>query len=207
MQIFTPLFAAGLTFGRNLVGIMLKPYESYRRIVNEGTLWELVFIGLLVESYFVLASTVRVAAFRPYLLTKQFLLLTSGAVLGYLLINSLLLLLAGLFKAQINRKGLLLGWGYSLIPTTGWFYLTSLLYLILPPPRTSSLAGITFSLLYLIICLTLLFWKTILVYLTIRFSTKLDLGKISLSLLFISPVVAGYSYWLYKLGIFRVPFI
>ncbi len=198
MLIFSQLITAGLAFGRNLIGIVVKPYESYRRIVNEGTLWELFFLGLLIESYFVLVTRARIG---------DFLRLTGGVVSSYLLIVFLLFLTVKLFKAQINQKGLLLGCGYTLIPTTTWFYLTSLLYLVLPPPRTSSLAGITFSLLYLIICLTLLFWKTILVYLTIRFSTKLDLGKISLSLLVISPAVAGYSYWLYKLGIFRVPFI
>jgi len=199
--------ASGIAFGRNLVGIITRPYETYRRIVGRGTLWELVYIGVILVLYFATAAIVKTSLFRPFLLTRQFVLLGAATAVTFLLAVSLFWQVGRWFGAKGNFRGLILGWGYSLVPTLVWFWMTSLLYVALPPPRTTSLLGIVFSIVYLLISATLLFWKIILSYLTLRFGLRLDIVKIIGVSAIVLPILVAYSYGMYRLGIFRIPFI
>jgi hypothetical protein len=201
------VLTAGIAFGRNAFGIITRPYETCRRIVLHGTLWELVYIGAWLTLYFVVASIVKTSLFRPFLMTRQFMLLAGATGLTFLITVSLFYVAGKVVGARGTWRGLALGWGYSLMPTAAWFWMTSLLYVLLPPPRTTSLLGISFSILYLLISATLLFWKVILSYLALRFALKLDLGKILLVCALVLPVLGAYSVFMYKMGIFRVPFL
>lgn len=203
----TLLVVALVSFGRNIIGLVTRPYETCRRIVEKGSLLELLYVGSVLVLYFILASVVKIASFRPFLLTRQFIVLAGAAFITYCLAVALFWGIGRLIRAPGKPKGLALLWGYSLIPTSVWFFVTSLLYVLLPPPRTTSVQGILFSVLFLVFSITLFLWKITIAYLTLRFGLKLDLGKILFVSVTAVPLLALYSIGMYRLGIFRIPFI
>jgi hypothetical protein len=150
---------------------------------------------------------VKVAAFRPFVLSRQFIVLSVATGTTYMLAVTVFWLAGKLVRAQGNIKGVAVCWGYSLLATLTWFSATSILYVILPPPRTTSAAGILFSILFLIFSATLFFWKATIAYLTLRFGLRLNLGKILIVFGLSLPALGLYSYVMYRLGIFRIPFI
>lgn len=201
------LVACGVDYLRSLYGIAARPYATYRRITDHGRYGELIYLGLMLVLYFSLVSVVKTAAFRPFLLTKQFILLIGGAGLLYVSAVGAIWMSGKFFGAEGSWKGLMLAWAYTLVPTWIWFFITSLLYVILPPPRTTSGWGMAFSIVYLVFSVSLFFWKIILGYLTLRFSLRLDLVRITgAGLLAVIPV-GLVGWWLIRAGIFRVPFI
>ncbi len=201
------LLVSGLTFFRNFVGIVVHPYEAMRRIAERGKIGELLFVGLLLALYFAISSLVRVSAFRPFLLTRQFMVLFNATLVGYIL--SVLALWFGgkLVGSSGTLSRLAIAWGYTLVPTVFWFLATSLLYVVLPPPRTTSPQGIALSVLFLLFSSVLLFWKGMLSYLAIRFSLRLALPKILVVLCVALPAWTAYTVAMYRLGVFRVPFL
>ena len=195
------------SFLKNSIGLVTRPYETCRQIVEHSRVGELLYVAILLALYFGTASIVRVAAFRPFLLTRQFIVLASVTGITYLLAVALFWSAGKLVGAQGKLRGLAVLWGYSLLPTLAWFLATSLLYVILPPPRTTSAAGVTFSVLFLVFSLVLFFWKSTITYLTLRFGLRLSLGKILIVLAISLPILALYSVGMYRLGIFRIPFL
>jgi len=193
-------------FIKNVWGSIQTPYTTYRKLVNEST-WQLLVIWGLIGGYFFFVSPIKLKTLHPLLLTVNTVKLFSVSFASYFLVCAFLLLLVYLVKGKLNISGTLLAWGYSMMPTLLWFLVTSLFFVILPPPRTESFLGRSFSILYLTFSLSLFFWKGILYYLTLRFALKLDLGKIfTVSAVFL-PALFFYSLLLYYLGIFKVPFI
>ncbi len=192
---------------RSLVGLVVRPYETVRSIASRANVWELTVVAVLLAFYFSLASLVHIAAFRPFLLTREFIKLAGASALTYGVAVVVFWISGRVVGAAGRLAGLAAAWGYSLIPTFVWFITTSLLYVIIPPPRTTSLQGVAFSILFLVFSVTLLFWKATIGYLALRFGLKLDLGKILIVAGIAVPVLAFWSYGLYRLGIFRVPFI
>lgn len=207
MDIAGSLLAGGIAFVRNIVGIILRPYETYRKIVAKHTLWELGYLAVCLAGYFSLSSVVKTAAFRPFLLTRQFVVLAASAGATYIGAIGMIWTIGKKLGGKGTLGGVAVAWGYTLIPTLVWFLITSLLYVFLPPPRTTSTAGVFFSIVYLIFSATLFWWKLILAYLTLRFGLRLDLQRILLVALVAAPVVVLYSIGMYWLGIFRVPFL
>jgi hypothetical protein len=206
-KILEELSYAGVLFVRSIIGIVIRPYESYRRISNKPHSLEILYVLLLVSAYFALASIVRISAFRPYLLTKQFILLCSGMGLGYIISVIGIDWIARKFHPVLELFSFSIGWAYTLIPTVVWFLFTSILYVILPPPRTERMEGILFSIVYLCISSILLFWKIQLGYLAIRFSYKLDAIKIGIILFCMLPAWGIFAFGMYHMGIFRIPFL
>jgi hypothetical protein len=88
-----------------------------------------------------------------------------------------------------------------------WFYITSSLYVLLPPPRTVSILGISYSYIFIVFSLIVLLWKTIIVYLAVRFSSWLSFQEIIYGVLLFFVWFTPLSYLLYFMKIFRVPFI
>lgn len=207
MDLLSELIVSAVAFGRTAMGIITRPYETYRRIVTHGKPGELVFIAALLGIYFALASVVKVAAFRPFLLTQQFIVLFMGAISGALVSTVSIMAAGRLFRVRVRFTRLLIAWSYTLIPTTVWFLATSFLYVLLPPPRTTSVFGIVFSLLFLAFSATLLWWKVTLSYLVLRFTLKLNLGQSLVVAGVCAPVVATWAVIMYKTGIFKVPFL
>ena len=196
-----------VAFGLRVVGLVTKPYETYRMIVDRSRYGELACIGIIAGVYFFVASFVKTALFSPFLLTRQWIILFSGFILTYILVVSLFWIISSFLGRSGNLKGFVLGWGYTLVPTIAWFWMTSLLYILLPPPRSTQSTGLVFSVMYLLISITLLFWKITLSYLSLRFGLRLDLGKILLLNVIVLPLLGIYSYYMYYAGVFRIPFI
>jgi hypothetical protein len=190
-----------------MIGLVTRPYETYRKIANHGSLWELAPLTLLIASYLGIASVAKIAAFRPYMLTKQFVVLGIAVMITYGLVAGLLWIVGKMAGGKGELKNVLLGWAYTLIPTTIWFLATSLLYVLIPPPRTGRPLGILFSVLFLLFSSILFFWKIILSYLTMRFSMKLDLLRICFVFCIVIPIMIAYSMGMYRLGIFKIPFV
>jgi hypothetical protein len=207
MDVRDALISGLVTFSQNTVGIVFRPYETYRRITRRENVWELPFIALILAVYFAVASAVKTAAFHPFILSKQFVLIGSATGLTYIVMICLMFKSAQVLGGVGTLKRVALGWAYTLIPTLVWFMSTSVLYVILPPPRTTSAAGMAFSAAYLVFSAALFFWKTILMYLTLRFGMRLDLPKIAVIFVVVVPLMVLYSIGMYKLGIFRIPFI
>lgn len=207
MTLVNRLLVGFLNSVRSQVGIVNRPYETYRKIIARSDPWETVFIWFVLAGYFAVSSLVKTAAFRPFLLTRRFIILGGASLVTYILVVVILYLLALFFKGTGRLKSVAIGWAYTLIPTVIWFLATSILYIILPPPRTTSLAGTVYSVIYLIFSSVLFFWKAMLSYLTLRFSMRLDLTRaVGVFSIFIILTVI-YSFFMYKIGIFRVPFI
>lgn len=194
-------------FVHTAIGLVTRPYEAVRSTVERGNPFELVFVGLLLGAYFALASVVKVAGFRPFLLTKEFIVLAAATLITYVLAVSLFWTAGKMVGAEGKLRGLAVAWGYSLLPTLVWFLATSILYVLLPPPRTTSTQGVLFSVLFLIFSATLFFWKITIGYLSLRFGLRLSLGKIFIVLAITIPILGAYSFGMYRLGIFKVPFL
>jgi len=203
----TSLIVALSAFFQNCIGLVTRPYETCRKIADHGGFGELVYIAILLILYFSIATLVKVASFQPFLLTRQFLVLAAATGVTYMIAVALFWTAGKLAGAQGKLKGLAVLWGYSLLPTLSWFLITSVLYIVLPPPRTTSFAGLLFSALFLVFSLVLFFWKATITYLTLRFGLRLDLGKILVVLAISLPILTGYSFGMYRLGIFRIPFL
>jgi len=203
----TSLIVALVGFGRNVIGLVTRPYETCRRIVERENPLELLYVGLALALYFVLASLVKVASFRPFLLTRQYMVLAGAVGVTYCLAVLLFWMVGRLVGSSGKLKGLAVLWGYSLLPTVIWFFVTSLLYVLLPPPRTTSVQGILFSVLFLVFSVTLFLWKATIAYLSLRFGLRVGLGKILVVLALSLPILAVYSFGMYRLGIFKIPFI
>ncbi len=207
MDALATVAMGAVTLGRTTIGLIVRPYETYRRIVDHGRASELTAIAILLSLYFALASVVKIATFRPFIFTRQFVILFLAAVGSYGVTVGAFWLAGLILKAKIRLTALLVAWGYTFLPTVMWFFITSLLYVILPPPRTTSLMGLAFSGLFLVFSVTLLWWKVMLSYLAIRFALRLDVPRIIFACAIVFPIVAGYSALMYYWGIFKVPFL
>lgn len=207
MSLFDHVFLPGIRCIRTIYGLVYKPYATYRDIINHGHLGELIYLSLILAVYFAFASLIKTTAFRPFLLTKQFAVLVSSVGATYLLVIGLIWIIGKRLggRGELSKVGL--AWAYTLIPTVVWFLATSLLYVILPPPRTTAPLGILFSLLFLIFSATLFFWKITLAYLTLRFGLRLDLLRILAVWAISLPIIGVYSFGMYKAGVFKVPFL
>lgn len=205
---FIVIFRSVVLFMKISVGCLNNPYTTYRELAQKTEANRLaLLVWFLVTVYFLFASLIRNGIQNPYLLTWQFNKLIVAAVIGSAGMIFLIYLLGTRLGGKGNLTGLYRLWTFTLLPTIIWFFLTSLFYLILPPPRTFSLLGKLFSLVFISLSIALLYWKIILYYLTLRFGLKLDLFKIGQITSVVVPVVIVYSLFTYNLGIFRIPFI
>ena len=105
------LIVALVDFCRNIIGLVTRPYETCRRIVEKANLLELVYVGAVLALYFVLASLVKIASFRPFLLTRQFFVLAGAAGFTYCLVVALFWEIGKLIGANGKLKGLAVLWG------------------------------------------------------------------------------------------------
>lgn len=205
--IFSPIKSFVL-FSRNVIGCIQAPYATYRKLSSEKTdLRQTVFIPLLVVLYFIYVATLRTGLANPFLLTVKFNILIFASLSGFALMISLFYLGGKLTKGNGTLRQIYTLWVFSLIPTLTWFFASSILYILLPPPRTMSFLGKLYSVVFITFSLSVLLWKIILYYLTLRFSLKLDLWRILQISALVIPVVSVYTLLMYRWGAFRVPFI
>ncbi|MBI2029280.1 YIP1 family protein [Candidatus Gottesmanbacteria bacterium] len=193
---------------RHLLGIIIRPYETMRSLSKGVNPLEIIYINILAVIYIGLASLLRKGLDSgSLLLTLHFGKLFSGIIFTFIFSWGIIYFVGKLFGGKASPSNIFYPWLYSLIPTLLWFLTASFFYFLLPPPRTDSLKGQLFSLVFIGISITCFYWKGMLYYLTLRFGHKLSLGKIILSTIIIVPLAILYSLFTYKLGLFRIPFI
>lgn len=194
-------------FMSSVIGSISRPYETMRAVVKRSNLSELIPLTLLVLVYVLISSVVKTQEFHPFFLTSHFLTLVLWIFISFVLSALCLWTIGRYCGARGTKLAFLVSWGYTFVPTLVWFFATSLLYVILPPPRTNGVFGIGFSLVYLCFSAAVFLWKGTLVYLSLRFGMKLTLPKILFVLSVFLPIAVLYSICMYRLGIFRVPFL
>lgn len=195
-------------FSRYVLGVINNPYITYRKLSDaKSSRSHVIFIFLLVLFYFTLTGLIRSGISNPYLLTYKFNLLTGAFLLGFTGLIGVFYLSGIFFQKNPSLKVLTVLWSYSLLPTIFWFFLTSLLYIVIPPPRTFSIPGKIFTIFFTAASIALAIWKAILYYLTLRFGLKFDLARIIFTTIFMVPLIILYSFKMYQWGIFRIPFI
>lgn len=150
---------------------------------------------------------IRLPFGSPFLLTYNLGLSLLAFFTGFLLITGALYFLGEKLTKDISFEKITVLWSYSLLPTLIWFFSVSILYKFLPPPRTLSLGGQGFSVFFIAFSISLLAWKIILYYLTLRFGLRVSLKKILDISVILVPLMGVYALGMYYLGIFRIPFI
>lgn len=171
-----------------------------RKISKETDIWQVVIIFIFIFLYFYLANRLRPFTFEYYFL---FLL----TIFHYLLTVYFFYYLSKFFQKDIDLNSFVFTFAYALIPTLVWFIANSFLYILLPPPRTTSMQGKAFSLFYISFAVSILLWKLILTYLAVRFSSKLNVGRVIYFMLLYLVIALPYALYLYTVGLFRIPFI
>jgi len=185
---------------RNSFFLIFSPYKIMRKIAAETDFWQVFLIFIFIFAYFKFVYFLKDG---PYPASFTFFIF---------LINFFLMILFFYFLSRFLRKKtqflpFIFTFSYSLLPTFLWFTSVSVLYIFLPPPRTSSLSGIFFSIFFITYSLIFLFWKMILFYLALRFSTQFGFYRILYMTILFIVWFFPYSVLLYYLKIFRVPFI
>ena len=156
-SLLSSLIASFFIVLRRSILLIFTPYKTMRRISAEKDYLQLFWIAMFVLLYFLIIGFVKILTF---------LVLFLGTV-------AVMYAIGRGWKKPVNLSNILFSFSYGLLPTTIWFYLSLAHFYLLPPPRTSSLQGKIFSVLYVGFSLSLLLWKLILTYLAIRFSLKL----------------------------------
>ncbi len=194
------LLASLILVIRNFIFLVFSPYKTIRKISQEEDNWQILIILFFIFVYFQMAHEIKNAYFSPVFIFLIFVIQFVLSVFFFYFLTS--------FSSKTpSLKSYFFTFTYSLLPTLIWFIINSLLYVLLPPPRTNSLLGIIFSLIFISFSVGLLLWKIILTYLAIRFSSKLPFYRIVYAMILYLCVLSPYIVILYKLKIFRVPFI
>jgi len=176
---------------RRSILLILTPYRTMRKISLETDKLQIFWIAFFLVTYFLTVGLVKILTFIVLFVSTILFMLAVGISL----------------KKKIKISSMLFTFSYGLLPTTIWFYMSLVLLYLLPPPRTQSLQGKVFSVLYVSFSLSLLLWKIILSYLAIRFSLKLGFYSTMIALIFYIGFIAILSYFGLTLGLSKVPFI
>lgn len=194
-------------FFYNTIGTVTNPYVTFRAIAHEKEKGHALPLFVLCAAYFIFASLLRTGSANPYLLTFRWYALLLAAAVGLVGMTTLLFAAARLVQGKGEWRTVFTLWSYTLLPTLLWFFATSILYLLVPPPRTLSIPGKTLSIVFLSFSIAAACWKLILYYLTLRFGMRLDLYRIGAVTIIITPILVLYALGMYRLGVFRIPFI
>lgn len=185
---------------RNFFLLIFSPYRTMRRISRESDYGQVFVIFLTIFLYFKFAYFLRD---KPYPATLTFLVF----ILHFSFTVVFFYFLARVPDKTIKFSSLVFTLSYSLLPTLIWFASSSILYIIVPPPRSLSLLGKGFSIFFIAYSVSLLFWKIILMYLALRFSARAGFYRIIYMLVLFLLWFIPYSLILYYYKLFRIPFI
>lgn len=208
-KILISIIASTILLFRNVFRVFKDPYTAMRDIAREKDMLQVVFVLVICCGYFAYAASIRHQTLNPFIVTTSAMASSIGFLATFGLSVAFLYVSGRMF--HVSQKNVIRSLcslsAYSLIPTLLWFYATSTLFLLLPPPRQLTAMGTFFSIVFVTYSLILLNWRFMLLYITIRFSLRTSFSttmKIAtLYLLLMMP----YSMLLYKIGLFRVPFI
>ncbi len=185
---------------RRYLNLIFAPYRTMRKISLEKDYIQVAIIFSFALFYFYFRNIGVRQQFPPFV---YFLIFSLNFFLTILFFH-----LGGfLFNRKVSLDSLLFTFSYALYPTLTWFAANSIFYIFIPPPRTFSLLGQSFSIFFLTFSISLLFWKIILFYLAVRFSTKLNFFPIVYLVLLYCLFFIPITYGLYLFGLFKIPFI
>ncbi len=194
------ILSSCVVFARRVFLLITQPYQTMRKISFSYDTNQLAIILLFCFCYFLFSSQIRGNALYGVVLFFFFLLLLIGTTQFFYWFGKQ-------FEVGISYRVVLFTYCYTLIPTLFWFLTNAILYVILPPPRTVSLLGKGFSLVYTTYSVSLLIWKVLLVYFSIRFSARLGVYRIIYLMILYLLMLVPISVLMYQLRIFRIPFI
>lgn len=194
------LIASLILLVRNFFLLIFYPYKTMRKLSLSFEFLQLIIIFLLIFFYFKFAYFLRD---KPYPATLTFLIF----LINFFATVLFFYFLGKIFWEKSSFLSLVFTFSYSLFPTLVWFGATSIFYLLLPPPRTMSILGQGFSIFYIAFSLSVLAWKMILVFLSLRFSLRLNFYQIVYLWIFYFIWFFPYSLLLFHWRLFRVPFI
>ncbi|MFN4212967.1 MAG: hypothetical protein ACK4FL_03350, partial [Microgenomates group bacterium] len=123
---------------KNFFLLIFYPYKTMRRLSLNFDLYQLVIIFLLVFSYFKFAYFLKDKPFPATITFYVFLINFLDNVFFFYFLGRI-------FEKQAVFSSLIFTFSHSLFPTLVWFGTTSVLYILLPPPRTTSILGQGFS--------------------------------------------------------------
>src|SRR3989344_842908 len=144
---------------RNFIFLMFSPYKTMRKIAKETDYGQPIIIFLIAIGYFCYAQIVRQRTLHP-------LIFASSALISIVMFGITFVLVTKFFyflyrrrtfqgAHEVTYKPFVFTFAYSLLPTLIWFYATSTLYYLLPPPRTTSFLGKGFSMVFIVFSVTL----------------------------------------------------
>lgn len=188
-----------IVFRRSLL-LIISPYKTLRKISLDNDYTQIVIILGFVLGYFLWAGKLREFVVSPLIIFLFFLFNFVFTVCFFYYVSRLL-------TKNIKMISLVFTLSYSLLPTLVWFTINSLFYFLIPPPRTISILGKSFSIIFVAFSISLLIWKVILFYLAIRFSTKFNFFRTIYLIILYLCIFIPYSLLLYNFKIFRIPFI
>ncbi|KKP29283.1 MAG: hypothetical protein UR15_C0018G0009, partial [Parcubacteria group bacterium GW2011_GWA2_31_28] len=171
---------------RNFFFLIFFPYKTMRRISQENDVLQLLIILIFIYIYFHIANNVKVFAIHPILMLVIVLAQLFVTVLFFYGFNRI-------WEKKVNFTSFVYTFSYSFLPTLIWFSANTILYYVLPPPRTLSMTGKAFSIVFVAFSLSLLLWKIILVYLAIRFSSKRNFYSIIYGIILYLCIFLPYS--------------
>lgn len=199
-KVIASVTASILIVLRRFILLIFTPYQTIRKISEEKDNFQVFIILTLVFIYFLFRSFLRqdnISVLSVYLI---FLINFSATILFFFALSKL-------SQKRTKLSSFIFTFSYSLLPTLIWFITDSLFFYFLPPPRTTSILGKSFSIFFIAFSLSLLFWKSILLYLSVRFSAKQNFYRVIYHILLYLCLLTPYSYLLYFLRVFRIPFI
>jgi hypothetical protein len=185
---------------QRIIHLILYPYKTMRKISQEQDISQISIIGILVAIYFFIAHEVRAYQYDP-------ILLFAATCVHIILTIFFFYHFSRLFNKQTSFSSFISTIVYTLIPTLIWFYTNLFLYQLIPPPRTMSTMGKAFSIFYISFSISILVWKVILLYLALRFSSRLNFYRIMYMIVLYICVFLPYALLLYAIQMFRIPFI
>lgn len=185
-----------ILFARRCIGLIFTPYATMRKISIDNSNKDTLFIFALTFLYFLITSTVRNWTHGLY-----------GSMGLYIFSIVFFSILPAQDIYSVRLKRIISTWTYTLVPTLIWFYSTLLFFFLLPPPRTVSFLGQLFSIFYIAFSGSLLIWKLILVYLSIRFALRIHLYRVIYYVLIYLTLSIPLWVALFKTGISRIPFV
>lgn len=200
MKLLIDFFTSLIFVFRYLFFLIFYPHRAMRKIVQEKDVNQIFIIFLFVFLYFKFAYYLKD---KPYPATFLFLVF----ILSFFLTVFFFYGLTRLFNKKAKLGSFIFTFAYSLFPTLLWYGSNSILFIILPPPRTTSILGLSFSIFYLIFSISVFIWKIMLNYLALRFATGFSFWRILYFLLLYLSVFFPYFFLLSFFRLFFIPMI
>lgn len=188
-------------------GVFNSPYQTLRKIAKAQSFLPVLFFALLSWLVLALATVTKNGLHTgPLFLTFNLGKLFYATTVTYIIAVVAIYFVGRLVGGKGKIAEVVSVWSFSYLPTVLWFTCTTILYVLLPPPRTTSWLGQTFSIFFLFLSLGLLFWKGLLYFLTLRLALGLTLWQMIRATMILWPIFFFYFLLLNRMGIFKIPF-